>query len=120
MGAFLPTFPAVPQLTYTVTLEEEQFRLRFTWRRRLRSWYVDLFTLGGVALAVGRRLSAGWDPFFGLVIEGGPDGLFLVRGSDGYARLDLGVTLRLVYYTRAELVAAKPAADADDVVIEIA
>lgn len=120
MGALLPTFPAVPQVEYTVTLEGRQFRLEFTWRRRLQAWYVSLYALDGTPLALGRRLSAGWDPFFGFVIEDGPDGIFLTRGTDGYAREDLGVNLRLLYFTRAELAAAQVAPSADAVVIEIA
>jgi len=119
MAAFLPAFPAIPQHVYTVTLEGAQFRLQFTWRRRLQSWYVSLLALDDTPIAMGRRLSAGWDPFFGFVLEAGPDGFFVVRGTDGYAREDLGASLRLVYFTRAELRAAIPAATGDEVVVEI-
>lgn len=106
MGLELATFPTLPAFRQTVTLEGTQFRARLTWRERCQAWYLDVWTLDGTALALGRRLSAGWSPLFGLTIENAPDGLFLVRGEDAYIREDLGVNVRLLYYTRDELRAA--------------
>ena len=113
MGLVVSTFPALPAFKQTLTLESTQYRLRLTWRARLQGWYADLYLLDETPLALGRRLSAGWGPFFGLSLPDGPDGLFVVRGVDGYARADLGDALKLLYYTRAELAAAAPEAEAD-------
>jgi hypothetical protein len=113
MGLELATFPALPAHVQTVTLDGVQFRLRLTWRRRCQAWYLDLWTLAGTALALGRRLSPGWMPLLGLVLEDGPDGYLLVRGEDGYTRDQLGEDVQLVYYSRAEMQAAQAAAAAD-------
>lgn len=113
MGLAVSTFQGLPAHRQTLSLESTQYRLRLTWRPRLRGWYADLYTLDEAPLALGRRLSAGWGPFFGLSLPNGPDGLFVVRGLDGYAQGDLGGALKLLYYTRAELAAAAPAAEPD-------
>ena len=34
MGAILPSFPSVPSYRFTVTLDGEQYRLRFRYHRR--------------------------------------------------------------------------------------
>ncbi|MFA9271618.1 MAG: hypothetical protein ACEQSX_12835 [Baekduiaceae bacterium] len=108
MGLDLSTHAGLPQHTQTVTLDGTQFRMRLTWRHRLQGWYLDLYTLDETPLLLARRLSPGWSPNLGLAIEGGPDGVLLVTGFDGYVREDLGESLRLRYYTRAELAAAAP------------
>lgn len=110
MGVQLSTFPALPASIQTVTLEDEQFRVRLTWRHRCQAWYMDLYALDETPLLLGRRLSAGWSPNAGLVIENGPAGYFLVRGLDDYAREDLGANLRLLYYTSDEVAAVASAA----------
>jgi hypothetical protein len=106
MGLALSTFPNLPASRQTVTLESTQYRVRLTWRHRCQGWYFDLWTLDGTPLLLGRRLSAGWGPNLGLIVENGPTGFLLVRGLDGYAREDLGDSVQLVYYTAAELQAA--------------
>lgn len=121
MGLDIATFPELPQHTQTVTLDETQFRLRLTWLPRLQGWYLDLYALDETPLLLGRRLNPGWAVNAGLVVEGGPEGLLLVSGTDGYAREDLGRSLRLTYYTRAELQAADALRATDDPVrVEIA
>lgn len=121
MGLDLATFPDLPQHTQTVALDGTQFRLRLTWRRRCRGWYADLYALDETPLLLGRRLCPGWAINVGLVVEDGPTGLLLVSGSDGYAREDLGRSLRITYYTRAELQEADALrAVADPVRVEIA
>lgn len=112
MGVEISTFPTLPASLQTVTLEGAQYQLRLTWRHRCQAWYLDLFTLAGVPLVLGRRLSPGWSPTMGLVIEDGPGGYLYVRGRDSYAREDLGATLRLLYYTAAEVAAVAEASDA--------
>lgn len=116
MGVVLSAFPDQPQVVQTVTLGDRQFRVEMTWRRRCRAWYVSLLTGDEVPLAMGRRLSPGWSPLAGIILDEAlaPDGLFVVRGVDGYAREDLGEALTVAFYTSAELAAAKAAADAED------
>ncbi len=94
-----------------MTLDGTQFRLRLTWRHRLQGWYLDLYALDETPLLLARRLCPGWSLNLGLAIEGGPDGVLLCTGVDGYARDDLGRSLLLWYYTRAELQAAAVAAE---------
>jgi hypothetical protein len=120
MGAILSGFPARPRDSQTVTLAGAQHVVRFTWRPRLDAWYVDLHTVEGVPLVVGRRMSAGWAPFVGLRIEGLPTGLLYVRGSDGYARGDLGGNLRLVHYTDEEVAQGAPETTEDALIVVIA
>ncbi len=104
MGQILPTFPDQPQVTMTVTLDSTQYQIRFTWRSRLRAWYWDLYTLGGTALASGRRLSPGWDQLFGLYPESGrPPGYLFCRGIDPYNQDMLGNLVLPVYYTLSEV-----------------
>lgn len=114
MGSILSAHPSVPETIQTVTLGSQQYRVRLTWRRRTRGWYMDLFTLDETPLAMGRRISAGVSPLFGLVLDEAvaPDGYFVVRGVDGYAREDFGTSLTVAFYTREELAAAKAVADA--------
>lgn len=114
MGVIVSAFPSVPSTIQTVTLGEQQYRLRLTWRRRLQGWYMDLYTLAGDPLALGRRLSPGWSPLLGIVLdeETAPDGHFVVRGLDDYLREDLGEGLTLAFYTTEELEAAQAAAEA--------
>lgn len=70
---------------------------------------MDLMALDGTPLVSGRRLSAGWSPLAGLVVEDGPPGMFFARGGDGYAQTDLGRSLVLMYYSQAEMQAAAAA-----------
>lgn len=110
----LSTFPALPATTQTVTLDGAQYRVRLTWRHRCRAWYMDLLALDETPLVLGRRLSPGWSPNMGMVLDAGPPGLFFVRGSDDYARADLGTNLVLMYYSQAELQAVAAAAATSD------
>lgn len=113
MGSILSAQPSRPAALQTVTLGDQQFRVRFTWRRRCAAWYMDLYTLDETPLAMGRRVSAGASPLWGLVLDEAlaPDGYFVVRGLDGYQREDLGTSLTVAFYTTAELAAARVARD---------
>ena len=55
----ISTFPLLPDTTQTVTLNAVQYRLRLYWRDRLAGWYVDLVSLAGEGIALGRRVSPG-------------------------------------------------------------
>lgn len=102
MGQILATFQAQPDTTQTVTLGDEQVRIRVYYRARLGAWYVDFLTLDDTAIATGRRVSPGWDLLTGL-LGGVPAGHLFVQGSDPYTREMLGERVNLVYYTADEI-----------------
>lgn len=77
--------------------------IRYVWSERLDAWYVDILTRAGEPLILGRRMSAGWMPWQGVVLEGLPSGVVLIRGQDDYARDDLGDSVRLVSYDESTL-----------------
>lgn len=100
----LPIYTDVPSHRYRIALDGVQYELRLTYRDRTASWYLDLWDEDGGALLLGRRLSPGWSPNFG-VLTGGPPGLLLVLGADPYPRGEI----ELWYYTAEEVEAARPA-----------
>lgn len=102
-GRVVPTFSALDRSVQTLTLDAVQYRLVLTWRERCRGWYLDLYLLDGTAIVTGRRLSPGFPIVVGPVVENAPPGYLFVRGADGYARADLGVSLFLIYYDLAEI-----------------
>ncbi len=116
MSQRLVGFPAVPQHTITVTLEATQFRVRYTYRLRMRSWYADIFAVDDTPLLLGRRLSPFWAIGLGLSVPGGPAGVLLVRGVDDYVRAALGDTLSLRYVTVAEAASAAPVTESNIVI----
>lgn len=103
MGQILPAFPILPQHTARVTLGEDEYTVRLTWRERTASWYMDLYDADGAALLLGRRLAARGSLWFGMRVPGLPDGELFVSGLDGYARADLGSKVEVVFYPRAEV-----------------
>ena len=108
MSLTLSHLPDLPTALQTVTLDGEQFKLRMTWRERRQAWYLDLYTLDGTALVLGRRVSPGFAPFVQYDhMPDRPAGFFFVHGLDGYVRGDLGGTLRVVYRSREEMAARK-------------
>lgn len=106
----LPAFPDQPEHTYTIALDGTTYRVRLVWRARSASWYLDLYAEDGTALLLGRRVSAGWAPVAS-AREGMPPGLVYALGLDGYAQLDLGAALRLLYLSGADLPAPAPSAE---------
>lgn len=98
MSAILPAYPNLPAHTYSVQLGAASFTLRYVFRPRLSAWYIDVFAADGTTLARSRRLSPGWSPLYALPIADGPDGYLWVRGPDEYSRLDLGDSIKLVFY----------------------
>lgn len=116
MALLIPGIPDEPSFDLTTALGAvgepgSVYVLRFTWRDRTASWYIDLFESDGVtAIVLGKRLSPGWAPYAGLVIETLPDGLIYVRGTDDFERADLATNdLRAVFLSSAEIGAAAPA-----------
>ena len=113
MALLLPGFPALPSHRLRVPLGARAYDLRLTWRERPAGWYLDLWQVDGTPIALGRRLTPGWDPILGLGIADSPDdgGFLTVRGPDPYERADLGTALRLVWMTTAEVEAGVAAVD---------
>lgn len=103
MGQIVRTFAEQPSFIQSLTLGGAQFRLRLTWKDRLKGWYADLWTLSGTAVLLGQRVSSRWALGLGLNAENRPEGVFLVRGPDEYERESLGASLKLVFYPEAEL-----------------
>ncbi len=99
----IPGVPAEPSHGYPITLDGIVYTPVQTWRDRTQSWYLDLYDSSGALIAGGRRLSPGRYPVhvFGLDIPGE----FIVGGSDGFERYDLGVQggLTLEYVPAASL-----------------
>lgn len=103
----ITTFYDQPQHRQTVTLDGTEYQIRLTYRRRLASWYMDLYDAEGTAIALGRRLSPGWSPINGVIAEGGPPGLFLVKGVDPYKRDEV----ELYYIPLAQIPAPAPSGE---------
>jgi len=91
-----------PQHTITVALDGVVYEIRFTYRKRTASWYLDLVDPDGVALLLTRRLSPDFTPTGGL-ITAGPPGALLATGPDPYQRDEVQL-----WYLTAEEVAALP------------
>jgi hypothetical protein len=118
-------FPDLPQHVQTLTWGDVQVRVRFTWRQRTASWYLDIFETAGVAeagvvgalgapIVTGRRISSRWAPLLGLAPVGLPlsrEVFAVVDGavrSEPYRRSDFGAsteqgTLRLLLLDEAEI-----------------
>lgn len=94
----LPIRYDLPAHRYRVTLSGAEFSLRFTFRDRTSSWYLDLFDVDGNPLALGRRLSPSYSPLLGVAVDRGPSGLLYVEGADPYERDGI----RLFYVTDLE------------------
>jgi hypothetical protein len=111
MGVQLAGFPGLPAHVQTVTLGGEQYRIRFAWFPRLEAWYMDVANLDESSIIKGVRLSPKWSPLVGIRPPNDkPDGIFYVRGVDGYRREWLGSELVVTFYAASEV----PAADAPD------
>lgn len=106
MSFEIETFPNLPRHTQQVTLDGREYRLTLTWRDRTQSWYLNLSTLTGDDIAVGRRLSPRFAPLLG--IPAAPPGELIVRGPSPYERFDLGDDLRLIYVEADEIEADEP------------
>ncbi len=117
MGRVLSLDSVVPAYLQTFTLGGTDYRIGLTWRERTASWYLDLYDAEEAPLALGRRVSPGWSPLLGLSIEGGPDGVLMVRGPEPYMRDGLGAGLRIIFYPTSEFPAATPSDDDPTVVL---
>ncbi len=108
----ISTFPLLPDTTQTVTLNAVQYRLRLYWRDRLAGWYVDLVSLAGEGIALGRRVSPGSiavpdvHRIEAVKLPGG--GLLAFGDLFAYVREDLGATVKVLFFTPDEVPAGEP------------
>ena len=117
MAETVQTFPDQFAILITMTWGDRQIDVRFTWRERQGSWYIDLFEDDGTPIVFGRRLSANGTPVSGFGFEGDElprdRQLFIAGPRDPYPQFDLGTDfaneLALVLATQAEVDAAKAA-----------
>lgn len=116
-GFELPVYTTAPDYTETVELDGVQYRLRFVWRRRTRSWYLDISLLDGTRVVAGRRLSPGYGPLYGTRLPNAPPGFLYVRGVDPYERAELGTVIRLVYYPSASVRAVAAPVDTSGLIV---
>jgi hypothetical protein len=100
-------FPQVSSHIQTVVLGGTKYRVRFTYRDRTASWYMDLRTVDEEPIALGRRLSPGWGPTAGFEITDQPEGILLTQGADGYEKADLGDSLNVVFIPDDEIPATE-------------
>lgn len=104
----LPINTSVPAQNYLITLDGQQWKIRFVWRDRTASWYMDLADVDGVYLLRGRRLSPGSSPQDGMITNG-PKGALFIFGADPYAMDEI----EIFYFTKDELDEASAATVAD-------
>lgn len=105
MADKFPAFPAFPQHGYTMALDQVQYKFEFTYRPRTEAWYVNISDADGNALASGRKLSVGWGPILGLILEKQPSGILYVRGPVEYTQEQWGTELELLRILQSELAA---------------
>lgn len=105
--SLVPGFPDLPSHRMRIALGGRTYGLRFTFRARTASWYVDLFDADGGAMLLGQRVSPGWSPLAGYNLDAAPDSDgqgVIVIGPDPYDRAMLGDVLRLVHLDAADVV----------------
>jgi len=117
-GRQLPAFPGAPEHVFRVALGERKYVVRFRWRWRLRAWFADVEHDDGAVVVKERRVSPGYALARDLNVEGDAGDALMVFGADGYAREELGTTLRVVHFLRSEL--ELTVADTDAPVIVVA
>ena len=94
----------LPSQIQSVSLGGVRFRVRLTYRKRLGSWYLDLFTQSGVPVLTGRRVTPGWSVNLTHHPDNEPAGILVVSNvADPYRRDALGRGLTLTFYPVARL-----------------
>lgn len=118
MSLLLPLFPAKAAYRYRLPIAGREYVLRFVWRERPASWYVDIGLTDGTWLARSQRVCTGWTLFSWVRDERMPPGTFYVykRGAslEDPGLDDLGARVRIVYLDPAEA-----AEEVSDITIEV-
>jgi hypothetical protein len=86
--------PELPNSIQTVTLGGTSYRIRTTWRERVRGWYLSLQLADGTDIALSRRITSS-----GIIVRdmarhdptAPAGGVLMAVGKNKYAREDLGV-----------------------------
>lgn len=105
MPRLLRTFADQPAQLQTVVLGDQQYKIRFVYRERTRSWYMDLFDLDHNLIRGGGRLSPGQTIFQGIrdFPDNYPKGEFMVVGPHDQRQEDLGERLFVLFFTNEEI-----------------
>ena len=107
MPVRIPLRPSLAYFTLQVPLEGVNYTLQFVWNLRESSWYMDVLDeTGAIMIIGGMRLVA--DSLLGITRTGRqPQGAFIALDTTGEGvdpgLDDLGVRVKLLYYTLAEL-----------------
>ncbi len=109
-GVVIPlgTDPLFDQVT---ALEGVDYVLRFAFNERDQYWYLDLLDQDGDPIATSLRCVVGW-PLLRRSTDGRkPPGILAFEDASGLGRdpgfEDLGTRVQLVYFTKAEVDAAR-------------
>lgn len=107
----LAVFPDEPRFVQRFTFGARKLRAAIMWRPRLGSWILDLYDADDTPIALGRRLSPGWMPLYGLALgdDTDRDTVLLVQGPSPYRRDDLGARLQVLVVPIADLPTAAAA-----------
>lgn len=115
MISVINAFSEFPSFLQIANINGVRAQIKLTFRARTNSWYFDLYEEDGTPIVLGKRLSVGWDPTYGLASIG-PDlkGLFYVKGNDDYDRFDLGQNLSLWFIPTEDLYTIAPVETDED------
>lgn len=110
MAKVLTAFSQYYQHPTIVALGGVEYTVRYTWRDRSNSWYVDFLTVDGEQILMGRRMQPGIGPNLRQTLETMP-GSFMVLGADCYTIDDLGKSLLPMWFAPGELPPIEPDVD---------
>ena len=113
MPIVLPLRPSIGAYRFTLPIDDVQYRFRFKWNSVERPgkgvWYMDVAEFNGTPILAGIKIVLGtylgrWSTHPLLL-----DGVFVARSSapvhDDPGFDDLGVTVQVLYFNRADLAA---------------
>lgn len=66
-----------------VSLSREQFRARIVYNARVDRYFMDLLDYSGNVLIQGFKLTANWNPFRNILVEGLPEGRIVILNRIG-------------------------------------
>ena len=102
--------PSKPDLTYVITLDNKNYRVRFTWQASNWAWYMTMTTIDGIVITRNAKLVVE-QPLLRQNLKDKPSGnIYVVKNIENSdstaARWNIGDTdkdFSLVYFTEQEL-----------------